>query len=75
MKTSTKIWTGFIAGAALGTAAGILLAPDKGTNTRKKIAEKSKELSHNMAESYNSIREKLGRKVKNGNPELYEEMS
>lgn len=29
----------FIGGAALGAAAGILLAPEKGTETRERIAE------------------------------------
>jgi gas vesicle protein len=35
---SSKILVGFLAGAAVGALAGILFAPDKGSNTRRKIA-------------------------------------
>lgn len=33
----------FLAGAAIGAIAGILLAPDKGSETRKKMADKAKD--------------------------------
>ena len=39
MNNSAKILFGFIAGAAIGGALGLLLAPDKGSETRRKIAE------------------------------------
>ena len=43
MKTSTaKFLFGFIAGAAAGAVAGLLLAPEKGSDTRKLVAEKAK---------------------------------
>ena len=45
MKTSSKVILAAIAGAAVGAVAGILLAPDKGEETRRKIAEKAKELA------------------------------
>ncbi len=37
---SKKLLAGFIAGAVAGTLIGILLAPDKGSNTRQKMAGK-----------------------------------
>jgi gas vesicle protein len=41
---NTKTILGFIAGASIGAIAGILLAPDKGAATRKKIVDKSGDL-------------------------------
>ena len=35
---SKKLLLGFIAGAAAGTLIGILIAPDRGAKTRKKVA-------------------------------------
>ena len=34
----------FITGVAIGVLAGILIAPDKGSATRRKISEKGKDL-------------------------------
>ena len=39
MKTS-KVVSGIAAGAAVGAVIGLLFAPDKGTNTRRKIMQK-----------------------------------
>ena len=36
----TKLFITFIAGAAVGAIAGILLAPDKGSSTRQKLMDK-----------------------------------
>ena len=41
MKNSaSRVFLGFLAGAAVGAALGILFAPAKGEETRKKIKEK-----------------------------------
>lgn len=42
MNENGKIILALLGGAALGTALGLLFAPDKGTETRKKILESAK---------------------------------
>jgi len=57
MNTVIKVLSGFVAGAAIGTIAGIIIAPDKGRNTLKKIKEESKHLSDEIVGSLsNSLR-------------------
>jgi gas vesicle protein len=51
MTTAVKVLSGFLAGAAIGTITGILIAPDKGKNTLKKIKEESKHLTDDIGES------------------------
>ncbi len=51
MNTAIKVLSGFIAGAAIGTIAGIIIAPDKGKNTLKKIKEESKHLGDELVGS------------------------
>ncbi len=43
-KGTKKCIFGFVAGAAAGALTGILLAPDKGIKTRKKIKKNRKEI-------------------------------
>jgi gas vesicle protein len=70
--SSGKMIMGFLIGAALGAAAGILFAPDKGSATRKKIAKKAKETGESVKESVNEqfddlkefVSEKLGKMKK-----------
>ncbi len=51
----TKTLVGFVAGAAVGILAGILLAPEKGSETRKKISRKSGDLSDSLKGTFNDF--------------------
>lgn len=53
-----------LAGFALGVLAGILLAPDKGSETRKKIGKTGKDLKNKFSDFVDSIHEKFN-SVKN----------
>jgi gas vesicle protein len=54
MNTS-RILLGFAAGAAIGAALGILFAPDKGTETRRKIAEKSNDVAGSLKDKFSDL--------------------
>ena len=51
MNATTKIIGGFLAGAMLGVAAGLLMAPESGKKTRKRILNKSRELTDEVAKT------------------------
>ena len=53
--SSSKIVVGFLAGAAVGALAGILFAPDKGSATRKKIANNSGDITDSVKNSFNDF--------------------
>ena len=59
---SDKIILGVLGGVAVGALLGVLFAPDKGDNTRKKIAEKSNdyadELKHKLDNVLGTITQK-----------------
>lgn len=59
MKSTGKILTAIVAGAALGAIVGILLAPDKGSETRKKINEEGKKLAEDVKDKFRRGKEKL----------------
>lgn len=47
----SKVVKAFATGAAAGFAAGILLAPDKGSNTREKVKGLLKELGEELSDA------------------------
>ncbi len=49
--TSGKVVLGLLAGLAAGAALGILFAPDKGTNTRKKIKGGAKDVKDKITKA------------------------
>ncbi len=52
-----KVLLGVLAGAAAGALLGVLLAPEKGTETRKKISKKSEEYTDALKEKYDELME------------------
>lgn len=48
-----------LTGAAIGAGIGILFAPDKGTNTRRKIREGVDEAKENLNEKFSEVSEKI----------------
>lgn len=58
-----NVLLGAIAGLAAGAVLGILFAPDKGTETRKKVSKKGKEVADNVTEKYNDVVSMLATKL------------
>jgi gas vesicle protein len=77
MTNDQKVILGVICGAALGVVAGILLAPDSGEETRRKIASKAGDLKDDLTKNLNTSINKLSAianqtltKVQNSSAEL-----
>jgi gas vesicle protein len=61
----SRIMTGFITGAAIGGVLGVLFAPDKGTETRRKISEKSNDMANSLKDNFkefvDGVKDKFGK--------------
>jgi gas vesicle protein len=54
-----KLIGALLMGAAIGGALGILFAPDKGSETRKKLLAKGEDLTDEMKEKFNEFLEEI----------------
>jgi gas vesicle protein len=63
MKNSSKILIALGAGIAVGGVLGLLFAPDKGVETRTKIAQKGKEFKEELSKRLKAVHEKQEEKV------------
>ena len=59
MSSTGKFIAGLAAGVLAGVALGILFAPDKGSETRRKLKEKGKGLADDLKEAFEQGMEKL----------------
>jgi len=60
---SGKVVLGVLAGVAVGAVLGILFAPDKGTETRKKISRKSEDAVDEITDRFEELLESLTEKI------------
>lgn len=58
-----KVVLGVLAGLASGAILGILFAPEKGADTRKKIAKNSKDKLDDLKSKYNDVIDQLSSKL------------
>ena len=57
-----KVALGALAGLAIGGIAAILFAPEKGSKTRKQIADKADDYADGVKSKYNELRDSLTKK-------------
>ena len=57
MSTGTKVTLGILGAIAAGVCIGLLIAPDKGSETRKKIADTASDWTDKLKNVFNDGRE------------------
>ena len=60
---SGKVLLGLLAGVAAGALLGILIAPDKGSVTRKKISKKGDDYADALKEKFNEFMDNISEKI------------
>jgi gas vesicle protein len=70
MTTTTKVILGLIGAAAVGAAVGMLLAPEKGSDIRKNIADTAGKWSNKLGETFRNSRDGVKRTVSQVKPEM-----
>jgi gas vesicle protein len=59
MSTKTKVAIGILSAVAAGVAIGLLFAPEKGSDTRKKITKTAGDWADSLTNLFNSGKEQL----------------
>ena len=76
MNSGSKVLLGVLAGAATGAILGVLFAPDRGEETRRRISEGSRDLTTNLKDKFGEFVDGLAEKyetVKESANDLYEQ--
>jgi len=59
MTTKSKVILGLAGAAAAGVLVGLLLAPEKGTDTRKKISQTAGDWASQLADLFTNAKEEI----------------
>lgn len=59
MTTTTKVILGLVGAAAVGAAVGLLLAPEKGSDLRRNIADKAGEWTDRLGDMVQTGKSKM----------------
>lgn len=71
---SGKVFLGVLAGMAAGAVLGVLFAPDKGSVTRRKIAEKGEDYAEAVKERFNEMVDSFSEKFEQMKNEVEKEV-
>ncbi len=74
-KTILTLMAGALVGGAIGVAAGMLLAPDKGSETRKRVKDKLDDLAEDFNDKVDEIVNQFGDVVEEAQEVVEEKVS
>ena len=59
MTTKTKIILGIVGAAAAGVAIGLLLAPEKGTDLRRRVGQKASDWTGSLTDLFSNAKDEI----------------
>ena len=68
--SSGKVLLGVLAGVAAGALLGVLFAPDKGWNTRKRISKKAEDYAEELKDKFSEFLETISGKTEEAKEEV-----